>query len=428
MPVFEYKAVDQNGKSVTGTVFSSSLSSAATELSQRGLNVQHMAVASSVNDPIPQGFTPRRETPRTVEAPLEHLAPAVPPPTAARSAIVSEVISPLLYKVPLSQLLFFFRQLATMIGAGVPIVSSLETLSRQTRDPKLRPVVIELLGHVQAGRELSVGMQRYPDVFTPLMLSLVRTGERSGLLDKALLQMADYVEQEIVLRNVIRKATLYPKIVLFTSMFVILGANYIIHEMTGKPGTLTSPLTEPATWVFLLPMLAFLFLFFRVGVANKALKEGYDRILLMIPAIGGTVHQMAMAKFSRAFSTLYKGGVSMGEAVKLSADACGSSYLRTRIYPAARWLEEGMGITETLRRTGAFTPQVLDMTQTGETTGRIDDMLEKVADYYEDDSTQRAHQLAMILGVVCFLCVAIYVGYLVISFYSGHAASYSVPD
>jgi type II secretory pathway component PulF len=429
MPVFEYRAMDETGRAVTGTLFSTSLSAAADELSKKGFNVQHVAIASQApNDPIPQNFNASRkpEAPRAVEPKPEPkpIAPSGPPPTTARPAIVTEVISPLIYQVPLSQLLFLFRQLATMINAGVPMVSSLDTLARQTRDPKLQPVVVELLGHVREGRELSVGMQRYPDVFTPLMLSLVRTGERSGFLDKALLQMADYVEQEMELRNVVRKVTLYPKIVIGSSIVVIIGANYVIHEMTGKPGTLTSPLTEPATWVFLLPMIAFLFLFFRIGVRNSLIREGYDRILLMIPAIGGTVHQMAMAKFSRAFAALYKGGVSMGQCVTLSADACGSSYLRSLIYPSAKWLEEGMGITEAMRRTGAFSPQVLDMTQTGETTGRIDDMLDKVADYYEGESSQRAHQLAMILGVVCFLAVAVYVGYLVITFYSSDASNY----
>jgi type II secretory pathway component PulF len=407
---------------VSGTLFSGSLSAAADELGKRGLNVQHIAVAASANDPIPANFSGssarRAETPKAEEPRPEPSLPHVPPPTTPRSAIMTQVVSPLVYQVPLSQLLFFFRQLATMIGAGVPIVSSLDTLARQTRDPKLKPVVVELLGHIREGRELSVGMQRYPDVFTPLMLSLIRTGEKSGMLDKALLQMADYVQQEIEIRNVIRKATLYPKVVIGTSIVVIFAANYIIKEMTGKPGGLTSPLTEGATWVVLLPLLIFFFLFFRVGVNNAMVREGYDQFLLMVPAIGRTVHQMAMAKFSRAFATLYKGGVAMPQAVELSADACGSSYLRGRIYPAAKWLEEGMGITEAMRRTGAFIPQVLDMTQTGETTGRVDEMLEKVAEYYEQESAQRAYQLAIYLGVICFIAVASYVGYIVVTFYS----------
>jgi type II secretory pathway component PulF len=413
MPVFEYRATDETGKGVSGTLFSASLGAAADELAKRGFEVQHLAIAAVANDPIPQDFN--RPSPREI--------PHVAPPTTPRPAIVTQVISPLVYQVPLSALLFLFRQLATMISAGVPMVSSLETLARQTRDPKLKPVVEELLGHVREGRELSVGMQRYPDVFSPLMLSLIRTGERSGLLDKALMQMADYVEQEIIIRNTIRKATLYPKIVIGACILIILAANYIIHEMTGKEGTLSSPLTSPAAWVVLTPLIIFLFLFFRVGVNNSRVRENYDQVLLMIPAIGNTVHQMAMAKFSRAFSTLYKGGVSMPEAVLLSADACGSSYLRSRIYPATKWLEEGVGITESLRRTGVFSAQVLDMTQTGETTGRVDDMLEKVADYYEDDSNQKAHQLAMILGVICFLAVAIYVAYVVITFYSGNVTT-----
>ncbi len=422
MPVYEFKVVDESGKGITGTLFSGSLSSAADELTKRGLNVQHIAIAASANDPIPQSFTGntarRPEAPRAEEPRPEPSLPHVAPPTTPRSALVTQVVSPLVYQVPLSQLLFFFRQLATMIGAGVPIVSSLDTLARQTRDPKLKPVVVELLGHVREGRELSVGMQRYPDVFTPLMLSLIRTGERSGMLDKALLQMAAYVEQEIEIRNVIRKATLYPKVVIATSIIVIFAANYIIREMTGKPGGLTSPLTDGATWVVLLPMIVFFFLFFRVGVNNALIREGYDQFLLMVPAIGRTVHQMAMAKFSRAFSTLYKGGVPMPQAIELSADACGSSYLRSQIRPSSKWLEEGMGLTEAMRRTGAFTPQVLDMTQTGETTGRIDEMLEKVADYYEEESAQRAYQLAIYLGVICFLAVAAYVGYIVVTFYS----------
>jgi type II secretory pathway component PulF len=353
----------------------------------------------------------------------QSVAPLAPPPTERRSAIMTDVVGPLLYKVPLDQLLFFFRQLGTMLNAGVPIVSSLDTLARQSRDPRIHGVIHELQGHVQAGRELSVGMQRYPEIFSPLMLSLIRAGEQGGMLDASLTQMADYIEREIALRNLIRKATLYPKIVIFCSIFIILGANYIIHSVFNKPGGIATPLTEPATWVVLTPLIVFLFLFFRVGVNNPRMRHSYDHVLLKIPGIGSTVHQMAMAKFSRAFAALYKGGVPMPKAVLLSADACGSDYLRSKIYPAGAALEEGMGITEALGRTGAFSGQVIDMTQTGETTGRLDEMLEKVADYYEDDSTVKANQLAIILGVVCFLAVAAYVAYIVINFYSGQMST-----
>jgi type II secretory pathway component PulF len=424
MPVFEYKATDASGNPVNGTLLSASLAAAADNLAKQGLTVQHVSVAASSNDPIPQDFAKRPvERPASQQpvapapAPVMQVVP--PPPTERRSVVMTDIIGPLLLKVPLNELLFFFRQLGTMINAGVPIVSSLDTLSRQTKDPRINGVIKELLGHVQAGRELSVGMQRYPEIFSPLMLSLIRAGEQGGMLDTALNQMADYIEREIKLRNLIRKATLYPKIVIFCSIFIILAANYILHSVFNKPGGLTSPLTEPATWVVLAPMLVFLFLFFRVGVANPRVRHNYDYVLLKIPGIGGTVHQMAMAKFSRAFAALYKGGVPIHKAVELAADACGSDYLRSQIRPAASALEEGGGITDALVSTGVFSSTVLDMTQTGETTGRLDEMLEKVADYYEDESEVKANQLAIILGVICFLAVAAYVAYIVISFYSG---------
>lgn len=431
MPVFEYKATDANGNPLSGTLLSSSLAAAADELSKKGLNVSHVALASTPQDPVPQTFASpqaRGEQASALNADRRQPAPTMPrtpPPTTPRPAVVTQVIAPLVYRVPLSQLLFLFRQLATMLNAGVPLAESLDTLSRQTRDPKLKPVVTELLGHVREGRELSVGMARYPDVFSPLMLGMVRAGEQSGLLDQSLNHMADYVQQEIELRNVLRRATLYPKLVLFSSIVIILVANYFLRAVFDKPDQLQSPLTDGATWVVLVPIIAFLFLFFRVGVQNPNVKQGYDKFLLMIPGIGSTVHQMAMAKFSSAFAALYKGGVPMPRAVEYAADACGSSYLRSRIYPASKELQEGEGITSALIGTGAFLPQVIDMTRTGETTGKLDDMLERVAKFYEDDSKVKADQQAKIFGVVCLLAVGLYVGYIAYHFYSGISGRYS---
>jgi len=149
---------------------------------------------------------------------------------------------------------------------------------------------------------------------------------------------------------------------------------------------------------------------------------GYDKFLLMIPAIGSTVHQMAMAKFSRAFAALYKGGVPMARAVEYAADACGSSYLRSKIRPAAKELQEGDGITDAFRRTGAFLPQVLDLTQTGETTGQLDEMLDKAAEYYEGDTQVKSDQIAKFFGLACLILVGLYVGYLVVHFYGGYGA------
>jgi type II secretory pathway component PulF len=191
----------------------------------------------------------------------------------------------------------------------------------------------------------------------------------------------------------------------------------------GKKGGLWSPLTEPSTWVILGPLIVGAFLFFRVGLANPRVRYNFDQFMARVPYVGTTFRQLAMAKFGRAFGALHKGGVPLSKSMLLSADACGNEFLRARMYTAQGKMEEGSGVTETFRDTQAFSPIVLDMVATGETTGNLDHMLTKMSEFYEDEAATRSTQTAQVVGVVLFLCVAIYIGYVVITFYTGNAAS-----
>ncbi len=397
MPIFEYRATDAEGKGVSGTVQGATLDAAAHELAARGLTVQQ--VSNSSPKPI-------AEIPSPIFEP--------------RSKMATDVVGPLVGRVSLSQLQFFFRQLATMLKAGVNPIQSFDTLARQSHSLKLQKIISELRDHTLAGRPMSFGMQRYPEVFNPLMMALVRAGEEGGFLDESLSQTADYLQREIELRNLIRRETFYPKLVIVASMIIISGANLVIATMaSGAPG-LSSPLTRIGTWFILGPILIALFLFFRIGLQNPRIKFNWDAFVANIPWVGGTVRGFAMAKFGRAFGALYKGGVPVHKGLRLAADACGNEYLRSMMIPASAKLEHGEGITDTLRETGAFSPIVLDMTATGEATGNLDLMLTKMAEYYEEEGAVQAKQMGLILGVVCFLAVAIYVAFLIIGFYSGY--------
>ncbi|HZH98110.1 MAG TPA: type II secretion system F family protein, partial [Fimbriimonadaceae bacterium] len=307
MPVFEYKATNPEGEQVSGTLLSADLVAAAAELGRRGFKVQHVGLAESAGDPVPREFSAGAEAPR------ENITDPRPP-------VITQVVAPLVGKVSLNQLLFFFRQLSTMLHAGVGIVQSLDTLAGQSSDPRFRPVVREISQHVREGRPISAGMQRYPEVFTPLMISIVRTGEEGGILDESLRQIAEYIQREIELRNLIRKATIYPKLVIGASIFIILAANAIVGAVGGS-GFIFSPLTIGVTWVILGPLIVLMFLFVRVGLAQPGVKYSYDQALLSIPVIGHTIQQFAMAKFGRSFAALYRAGVPIGKAVRLSADA-----------------------------------------------------------------------------------------------------------
>lgn len=464
MPIFEYRGKNAAGENVNGTLFCASMPAAVDDLTRRGYVVEHLQVAENPGDPVPSGAPPIQApapAPSAVpsagtaggSAALYEASPSLYGPTAPagaspgagsrefsaserqmlqpagaagyhppRSRLVTDVMGPI-FAVPLPTLLFFFRQLSTMLNAGVAPVQSLDTLASQTADPRMVGAIRELRQHALEGRPLTYGLERYPEIFSPLMISLVRAGEETGRVDESLKMVARHIEQEISIRNLYRKVTFYPKLVVIASIFIILGANGVIAAL-GKEGGIWSPLTQVSTWIVLGPLLVFGFLFFRVGVKQNSVRKVYDEVLQKAPGLGKILHQFAMAKFGRAFGTLYAGGVATPRATMLSADACGNEFLRRRIYPCAREIEEGGSIADAFARTGAFSPIVLDMVRTGETTGNLDSMLNNMADFYEDEAHTKAMQLGTIFGVVCLLLVAIYVLIILIQFYGGYGAQY----
>ncbi len=401
MPTFEYTATDPEGRPVRGTILGASMDAALGSLSNQGLQIQNIGIAASAGDPLSQE------------------SPGI---TGSRTYFQTSVAGAMVNRVPLKNLMFFFRQFATMQRAGVPVVQSLDTLAGQANDAKLTGILREMRTHIEEGRPLSFGMQRYPEVFTPLMVALLRAGEEGGFVDRSCTQIADYLAQEIELRNLYRRVTFMPKVTVIGSMLIILAANAFISANAPGGAQIWSPLTQPITWLYLGPLIVAIWLFFRVGLANPRIKFGWDQFVLRIPYIGNTLKQLAMAKFGRAFGALYSGGVSTPRAIELSADACGNEYMRAQLYPASKRLEEGASITETLAGTGALSPIVLDMLHTGETTGNVDQMLTKMAEFYEEETTVRSTQTGNIMGVAAIILVAIYVLIILIKFYGSYAA------
>jgi type II secretory pathway component PulF len=445
MPTFDYQAVNSAGERVSGSAFGGSMEQVLSSLSQSGMVVERINQSVLLEDPVvPQAVVQPAVVPEVPIAPppvqvpppsqafsspyqersVHESSPIAGPPIGQRNYVATSVVGPLTGGVSLTLLAMFFRQFGTMLEAGVPIVQALDTLSGQGRNPKFQHVIKEIKGHVEAGREISAGMQRYPEVFAPLALSLVRAGEEGGFVAQSFKMLADYTEKEIALRNLIKRLTLHPKIVLGASIVVFGGANIFIGAL-GKESILASPLTNWITWVFLGPLIIAAFLFFRVGLANPRIKYNWDRFLVKFPfGVGQTVHEFAMSKFGMALAFLYKGGVPVGKAIGLAADACGNEYLRAQISPATRRLETGAGITDTLRGTQAFSPIVMDMVDTGEHTGNLDGMLLRMSNFYEDEAETRAKQVAQIFAVIMLVLTAIYVCYILVLAYSKLAANY----
>lgn len=410
MPIFEFKAITADGQTITGVEHGPSLESVAQTLQNRGLQVQSLAAASDGLTESPAPTSAANRPPRARDA---------APGADNRSFFEQHFAAPLVGGVPLHNLDFFFRQMHALLNAGINPSAACETLARQTQNQKLRMILDECKDLATEGIPFSQGLERYPEVFSPMMISMIKVAEEGGFLAQQCLLLSEYIKHEVEIRTLIRRETFYPKAVIITSIFVILLANTIISAM-GKSGGISSPLTTITTWFCLGPLIIGIILFVKLGLPQPHIQEKWQRFLLRLPWFGSMIRGFAMAKFGRAMAALYRSGLPLGRSVKLAADACGNVAVRDDIYPAIQPIENGAGIASSLGSTGAFPPVVLDMVNTGEVTGNMDDMLDKCSEYFEEEGKTKAKQAAITFGVLVFLLVGVYVAYVVITFYMGY--------
>lgn len=428
MALFRYSGTQADGTPSQGEVLAVTMQEAVNRLQAQGLTVTEVSKAVDASDPLSAPEVYRAEpspaqqsvpSRRLSESPKEGPGFDDGPPTDPRSRMETEFAGALVGGVPLSDLQFFFRQLSTMLHAGLGAAQAMDVLTQQTRHPKLKMVVTETRDHIIAGRPMSVGFQRYPEVFSPLMLSMIRTGEEGGLVAEQTRMLADYIQRDIELRNIIRRETAYPKIVLAASVVIITATNIIIQAI--KPGSqgISSPLTTFGVLIVVIPLCIAAFIGIKLAKQRPELMSTWHSFTASLPWIGGMVRGFAMARFGRAFGALYAAGVPMPKAFRLAADACGNEALRFQMQSGAEDMENGLSMSEAFIRTKAFNPLVIDMVKTGEMTGNVDLMLNKMAEYYEDEGSLKARQSAMILGVLVFLAVAAYIGFVIVTFYTG---------
>lgn len=389
MPLFAYSAQTATGATESGVLESASRSAAAEALAKRGLEV------TSLEERTGQGLPPR-------------------------SAVQTDLLGRIVDVVPLTALQFFFRQASVMLDAGINPSDVYASLAKGTRDAKLASILREAHEGAVAGQPVSLTLQRYPEVFPPLMLSAVRVGEQSGTLALQCRHLSEYIERDIQLRNTIKRETAGPKLTVAASVVIILLTNALVTSISASAQRLPVPI---ALWLLVLGAGAGAFLFVRLLLPRPEVRLGFDRFVQRLPGLGPMVHGFAMAKFGRAFGVMYRSGVPFSQALAHAADACGNAAVRADVLPAVQRLEQGAGVTESLAATGAFTPLVLDMARTGEETGQMDEMLSKVADFYEEEGATQAQVAAKFVGVACLLAVAAYVGFVVVTFYSGYFAS-----
>lgn len=429
--LYSYQAKDQAGRTVTGALDAESERQAAQEIRDMGyfpirLAPQQGGAAtlspqnSTQNDSLgvsQSAFAQEQASSRFPDASRSTLngTPGLLPrrPMSPGLWLLVHLVFPLFSGVGLRDIALMYRQFAAMLSAGVPIYQILTSLTQQSTNGVLRRHLRKIAARVQEGEMLTSAMADAPWIFSDFQRAMVSAGEVSGRLDTMMARLSSALEQEYALRNKIKSEMIEPVVTILVSFLLPpLVLVVVAHNVHAYLAQAVYPLLETAGAVL------------GIYVVCKLLSQFkfvFDAIIYSLPGIGGAVRMISIARFSRAFASLYAAGVGIPETIRFSAAATGNEYLSRKMLSAIPAIMGGGGIAASLSATRAFPPMVISMLGTGEQTGGLDMTMDKVAEYYEADSVVRLHQLVVTLRTLALIFIAIRVTMILIAVIGGYA-------
>lgn len=324
----------------------------------------------------------------------------------------------------------FTRQFSTMIGAGLPMVQCLEILSQQMESAHLRNIVAQVKESVQAGTTLAEALSKHKKIFDDLFVNMVDAGEIGGALDVILSRLASYREKADALTRKVKGAMVYPAVVMVVAIGVtFIMLTYIVPVFAKMFAGLGAELPGPTK--FILGLSAFLrgniltgLVLLILGiVAYKFYSKtdqgrlNIDRLKLHIPLVGDLIRKSAISRFSRTLATLISSGVPILDALDITARASGNRVIHDAIKKSVLSIAEGETITQPLKQCGVFPPMVTQMISVGEKTGGLDDMLSKIADFYDEEVDAAVAALTSVIEPVIIVFMGAAIGGILISMY-----------
>lgn len=334
-------------------------------------------------------------------------------------------------KVKLKDLAIFSRQFATMINSGLSLLRTLNILAEQTENPKLAETIGSLRDDVERGSSLSGAMTKHPKVFTPLFVAMVRAGETGGQLDTVLNRVADNMEADYKLRQKVKSAMTYPVVVagiavlLVTVMllFVVPTFAKMFTDLGGElplPTKILLALSQSAK--FLIPVLIVASIAGRIGYkraykANAGFRLRADKIKLKVPIFGELFMKVAISRFTRTLGLLLKAGVPVLQALDIVADTTGNEVLTRATSDVKESVRSGETIAGPLSRHPVFPPMVVQMISVGEDTGQVDEMLDKVSDFYDQEVEATTEALTSLIEPIMIAVLGGIVGSMIIALY-----------
>ncbi|PKK84847.1 MAG: pilus assembly protein PilC [candidate division Zixibacteria bacterium HGW-Zixibacteria-1] len=324
----------------------------------------------------------------------------------------------------------FTRQFATMIGAGLPMVQCLDILANQMENKELCRIISDVKQSVEGGSTLSEAMRKHKKVFDDLYVNMVESGEMGGALDTILVRLAVYREKSDALIRKVKGAMVYPSVIVVVATGVTIAMlTFIVPVFANMFGSLGAELPKPTQ--IILDISNFLrsnFLFLAMGIIGGAIafvywvktpggKATFDTFLIKSPVFGNLVRKSAVARFTRTLGTLLSSGVSILDALDITAKTAGNTVISNAIKKSVLSIAEGDTITAPLKESGVFPPMVTQMISVGEKTGGLDDMLRKIADFYDEEVDEAVSALTSLIEPLIIVVMGVVIGGMLVAMY-----------
>jgi type IV pilus assembly protein PilC len=325
----------------------------------------------------------------------------------------------------------FTRQLATMLRAGVPLLQAFDIVARGSPNPRLTRMLTDIRSDVETGTSLSAAFRKHPLQFDALYCNLVEAGEAAGILETLLERLATYQEKTIELQNKIRSALIYPVAVLVVAfvvvavimIFVIPSFKEIFRSFGAElplPTLIVIAMSEffVEHWFLIFGGIGFgVYMFLESWKRSPKMQMTMDRVLLKVPIFGPLVHKAAVARWSRTLSTMFAAGVPLVEALDSVGGAAGNAVFAEATEQIQRDVSTGSALTSSMQTTGVFPNMVLQMSSIGEESGSLDQMLGKVADFYEAEVDEAVKGLSTLMEPIIIVILGVIIGGIVVSMY-----------
>lgn len=400
MPDYKYTAIDRNGAQTSGKIEAANDEQARQKLMAKGLMVTTLAGDSGAAKP----------------------AAAAAAPAKAGFSFGS--------KVTQNDVTVMTRQLATLIVAGLPLLRALELITKQERNPAFKAILANVAESVSQGNNLSEALQAHPKVFDKLFVNMIRAGEAGGVLDKVLDRLAKFREKAERIQKKVKSAMVYPGVVMSVAIIIV----YILmvkvvpsfQKLLDGQKTQMPPLTQFVVGISKLltvywwatPILVFGAYFgLKTWLSTEKGKELFDRLIFRLPKVGAFVQIVSVSRFARTFGTLMASGVPILQSISITRDTLDNVVIAKSLERVHDRVRDGEPLSVPLEQSGVFPQMVTSMIQVGEETGQLPEMLNRVADIYDEEVDNAVTALTSIIEPVLIVFLAVVVGTIVLAMF-----------